>query len=225
MHRNTLKLTLVSFSALASVSCSTVFNGPEDSLTVAETHPIAVDSQIVTITVELDPSTNEISSLDQARLRAFANAYLTNGHGPLTLTAPSGTGADLDGHETVADIRKTLFDAGVAWSSMGGATYRTGPEGSANQVIVSYTHYVATASKCGIWSGVTKRNYKNLRAPNFGCATQNNLAALVADPHDLISPADSSFRDANSTTRAIDLYRSGEATSSAVGDIEVDTAQ
>ncbi|MHA7872139.1 MAG: CpaD family pilus assembly protein, partial [Hyphococcus sp.] len=192
------------------------FNGPEHAMTIAEEHPISVDSQVVTLTIDADVTTTNLSDVDKARLRAFANAYMRDGHGPLTITAPSGTPDDLDGQEAAADIRGALNQAGVPWSALAGATYRTGGAPGGDQLILSYTHYVATASQCGLWSGLRGRDYRNLRSPNFGCATQNNLAAMIADPHDLVAPADETPRDAQTTVRAINAYRAGEVTSSQV---------
>src|SRR5690606_38411168 len=151
------------------------FNGAQHAASIAETHPIAVDSQVVTLTISTDATTAELSSVDKARLRAFADAYMTNGHGPVTVTGPSGASNDFDGHEASADIRKALNDAGVPWSAIHGATYRTGD--ADNEIILSFTRYVATASPCGVWSGMRGRDYRNLRTPNMGCATMNNLAA------------------------------------------------
>jgi pilus assembly protein CpaD len=217
------KLAIVSALAMSVAACGSAFNGPEHALSVAETHPISVDSQIVTLTIDADPTTTDLSDMDKARLRAFANAYLTSGHGPLTITVPSGH-ADADGHEAAADIRKALNDAGVPWETLSGATYRTGGD-AGDQLIVSYTHYVATPSECGVWKGVTARDYRNIRTPNFGCATQNNIAAMLADPHDLIAPATLAPRDAMASTRGVAAYRGGETTSSAAEEIEAQVAQ
>lgn len=219
------KLALLSTTALLVASCASVFNGPEHATTVAENHPISVDSQIVTLTIDVDPTVSDLSDVDRARLRAFADAYMRNGHGPLTITAPSGTSQDFDAQERAADIRQALHDVGVPWSSLGGATYRTGGDADGDAMILSYTHYVATPSECGIWKGLRARDYRNLRTPNFGCATQNNIAAMIADPHDLIEPAALATRDATATTRAITAYRAGEATESEMGDIQTDIAE
>lgn len=219
------KTALLSASALVVVSCASPFNGAQHAMTVAEEHPISVDSQVVTLTIDVNPETMDLSGVDKARLRAFADSYLTNGHGPLTVTAPSGTTTDFEGQEKASDIRKALYAAGVPWSAINGATYRTGGSPDGDQLIVSYTHYVATASECGIWKGMRARDYRNMRSPNFGCATQNNIAAVVADPHDLIEPAAISPRDGAAAVRAIELYRAGEDTSSEVGDIEPQIAE
>ncbi len=219
------KFALLSAASLAVTACAGgPFNGAQHALTVAETHPISVDSQVVTLTIDADVTTSDISNVDKSRLQAFANSYLTNGHGPLTVTAPSGAGNDRNDHEAAADIRKVLNDAGVPWSALQGATYRTG-DARNDEIIISYTRYVATASPCGVWSDMREREYRNLRTPNMGCATMNNLAAMIADPHDLIAPAETAPRDGQSVVRIMELYRDGAITASAVDqNINAETA-
>lgn len=218
-------IALLSAASLLATACSGgLFNGPEQALTIAEQHPISVDNQVVTLTIATDETTTDLSNVDRARLRSFVDAYLTNGHGPLTVTGPSGAGNDSDGHEASADIRQALHDAGVPWSAIHGATYRTGE--ASNETILSFTRYVATASPCGVWKGIRKNQYKNLRSPNMGCATMNNYAAMIADPHDLIAPSSTSPRDGETVVRAIDLYRNGEVTASAIDqEINAETAK
>lgn len=204
---------LAAFMPLAACSGGP-FNGAQHALTIAETHPIAVDAQVVTLTIAPDPLSDELSMLDKARLRAFADAYLNNGHGPLMVVAPSGAGKDRRDHEAAADIRTALNEAGMPWPVIGGATYRTGEPGS--EIILSYTRYVATASPCGVWKGMTENAYRNLRTPNMGCATMNNYAAMIADPHDLIAPAEEAPRDGAFAARAVSLYRAGQITASQI---------
>jgi pilus assembly protein CpaD len=203
---------MASLAALAA-GCTGLWNGQKEALTVAEEHPISVDTQVVTLTVDLDRATSELSPLDKSRLRALADAYLTSGHGPLTITAPSGSSDELNGEKTAAEIRKYLNEAGVDWSALAGSTYRAADD-RGRQIIVSYTHYVATPSACGNWAGIKARDYGNLRTPNFGCATQNNLAAMIADPHDLIEPAGDAPPDAQARIRGVNSYRKGEVTAS-----------
>ncbi|MEK7264917.1 MAG: CpaD family pilus assembly lipoprotein, partial [Pseudomonadota bacterium] len=136
------KKLLLAAAAVSSVGCASQFNGQEQALSVAEQHPISVDSQTVTMTMA--PVGNDMSSLDRSRLRAFADSYMRNGHGALTVTAPADGG--------VTGMRDALNGFGVPLSSIVEADYRGG--GSSGDVILSYTHYVATPSACGIWEGV-----------------------------------------------------------------------
>ncbi|HRX38032.1 MAG TPA: CpaD family pilus assembly protein [Parvularculaceae bacterium] len=211
MTRTALRLSLMASIAALAAGCAGAWNGRDQAMTVAEEHPISVDSQTVTLTIDLDRSTKELTSVDKARLRAFADSYLTNGHGPLTVTAPSGTSDDFDGQETASDVRKYLNEIGVPWSDITGSSYRAADD-RGTKLIVSYTHYVATPSACGVWAGVKARDYANMHTPNFGCATQNNIAAMLADPHDLIAPADETPPDSTARIRGVQAYREGAVT-------------
>jgi pilus assembly protein CpaD len=225
MTNSKLKIALLSAASLAVSACAGgPFNGQQHAMTIAEAHPIAVDGQVVTLTIDGDVTTSDISNVDKSRLQSFASSYMTNGHGPITVTAPSGAGKDRNDHEAAADIRKILNDAGVPWSAIHGATYRTGDAGN-DQIILSFTRYVATASPCGVWTGQLSSQYRNLRSPNMGCATMNNIAAMVADPHDLIAPAETAPRDGQAVVRTMELYRDGKVTASAVDkNIDAETA-
>ncbi|MEO0878736.1 MAG: CpaD family pilus assembly protein [Pseudomonadota bacterium] len=207
-------VNILAMSAAAGLlsACAGSINGADDAFSVEEKHPISVDTQVVTLTLNVDPTTSDLSKLDEARLRAFAGAYVRSGHGPVTVTAPSGATDSPEGQELASDVRRMLHSFGLPWSSISGASYRTGDDG-ARQVIVSYTHYVATASECGIWKEIRKNDRNNVQSPNFGCATQNNLAALVADPRDLIAPSYEGPVDSEARIRAIELFRDGEVSS------------
>lgn len=216
------RLFLIASMTALSAACTGVWNGQQQAMTVAESHPISVDTQIVTLTIDVAPAAAALSATDKARLRAFAEAYLTSGHGPLSVTSPTG---QAEGAALADAVRGELYASGVDYASMADTNYAPA-QGGPRQVILTYTHYVATASACGVWHGMRARDYSNLRSPNFGCATQNNLAAMVDDPRDLIQPANTASTDAQARIRAIRAYRAGEVTSSATdGQIQAEVAQ
>lgn len=214
-------------TALAAVltlvaACSSVFpvNDGRHTLDVRDNHPVAVDPGVVTLSIGIDPSVSGIPAIDRSRLHAFVSAYMNDGHGPLTISVPSGGVADAGGQELAARIRNALYEEGVPWTSMAGASYRVSGVQEGHFVVLSYTHYVATASECGIWTGEMEARNRRQHSPDFGCAVIGNIAAMVGDPRELREPAAVSDRDAALATRAIKLYRSGEQTSSAIdGDI------
>jgi pilus assembly protein CpaD len=47
---------------------------------------------------------------------------------------------------------------------------------------------------------------------NYGCATNSNLAAMIANPNDLVQGQDGSAQGAATATRAINSYRKVEPT-------------
>jgi pilus assembly protein CpaD len=60
-----------------------------------------------------------------------------------------------------------------------------------------------------------------MRSPNFGCSMQNNLAAMIGDPRDLVEPAAMTAPDAAIRVRGVKLFREGQVTSSETdGDVE-----
>jgi pilus assembly protein CpaD len=210
MKNSMLRWAAVAAAALLG-GCAGAWNGAEDALSVAEEHPITVDSQVVTLTLDIDGAASGLSAVDKARVNAFASAYLSGGHGPVTVTAPAGANAAAQNY--AAEARKSLNEAGVNWSAINGSSYIPS-EGGPRQVLLTYVRYVATPSACGVWEGMKARDFANLRSPNFGCATQNNLAAMIADPRDLVQPADEAPADAPARIRGIKRYREGSKTSS-----------
>jgi pilus assembly protein CpaD len=218
----TLRNWLIAAAAAAASGCA--FNGPDQAMTIAEEHPITVDSQAVTLTLDLAEGQNALSAQDKTRVRAFADSYLVAGHGPIALSGPSGSSRDGAGRSLIAAAQDYLVEVGVDASMIAPAAYRAADD-RGRQVVLSYTRYVATPSACGNWAGLRSRDYRNLRSPNFGCATQNNIAAMVADPRDLTEPADAGSADAMARIRGLKAYREGEKTASETDtDIKADVA-
>ena len=74
------------------------------------------------------------------------------------------------------------------------------------RVVVSRTR--ATVPGCPNWGRPAAPDYANLQTPNFGCAVSSNLAAMVADPQDLIyGRSAGSVIDASTAAKAIQMYR------------------
>ena len=203
------KLTALILGSVSLAACSSTWNTENDSPRPAQVHPISVDTQVVTMELNDGAGVSELSSTDEARLRAFATAYLRTGDGALTITTPDGGASDFDAQERAADIREVLYQTGVPYSAMKGASYRNGGTANGRNTVLSFSKFVATASPCGIWRGEISSRFKNLPHPNFGCADQNNLAAMIANPRDLVVPADETAPDAASRARAIKEWRDG----------------
>ena len=86
-------------------------------------------------------------------------------------------------------------------------------------VRLSYPKISATAGPCGLWPAdlgpsIDNPGYnENKQYYNFGCATQRNLAAMVANPQDLIEGQKGNGETViMSSTKAIDTYREAKPT-------------
>lgn len=205
--------------AIAALSMALVlsacggFNGLEEAqYDASRVHPISVDTDVVSMMLDIPFDKVTLSVPDKAAIGAFAAAYKQRGHGPLTISAPSGSPNERAAINIVAELRASLDAAGIPDASLGYAPYRASGENASAPIVLSYSRYVATASPCGNWSMNYAHNPNNTNSPNLGCATQNNMAAMIADPADLIAPRDMTPADASRRSTVLEKYRAGENT-------------
>jgi len=83
---------------------------------------------------------------------------------------------------------------------------------NAGTVRVSFTRASASVPGCPDWSANSETNEKNALHPNFGCAINSNLAAMVANPDDLIRGANSDSNPVATSNKAIGAYREAKPT-------------
>lgn len=77
--------------------------------------------------------------------------------------------------------------------------------GSVRVIITRSSAYVPG---CPDWSAKSDMNYNNATSPGYGCAVNSNLAAMVANPEDLIQGQQGNGETVVSTSnKAIDSYR------------------
>ena len=81
------------------------------------------------------------------------------------------------------------------------------------QARVVITRTTASVPGCSDWSAKSDMNYTNGLSPNYGCAVNSNIAAMVADPQDLLEGKKGSGETVIATgTKAISTYREMEPT-------------
>ena len=81
---------------------------------------------------------------------------------------------------------------------------------------VVITRSRASVPNCPNWSRNSDFNFRNAASPNYGCAINGNIAAMVADPEDLVrGQAGDPSSDAESAGKAIKTYRDATPTGAA----------
>ena len=84
------------------------------------------------------------------------------------------------------------------------------------QARVVITRSTASVPGCPDWSAKSDMNYANATSPNFGCAVNSNLAAMVADPQDLLEGKKGASETVIATSnKAISTYRETAPTGAA----------
>lgn len=104
------------------------------------------------------------------------------------------------------DVARVAGQYGLLLTSGAPVTQGTIPPGSV-RVVVSRTR--AEVPNCPDWSVPASPNYNNRSMSNFGCAVNSNLAAMVANPEDLIHGREGNpYVDAEAATRGVGVYYS-----------------
>lgn len=81
------------------------------------------------------------------------------------------------------------------------------------QARVVITRTTASVPGCPDWSAKSDANYTNGLSPGFGCAVNSNVAAMVADPQDLLEGKKGEIETVIATSnKAISTYRNMEPT-------------
>lgn len=139
-----------------------------------------------------------LASFEQARLDAWFNGLNLDFGDRVYVAGDMAGGAR-------QDVAQVAGRYGVLLSE--GAPVTAGAMNpGAVRVVVSRTR--ATMPTCPNWSGVSQPSYNNRTMPNFGCAVNGNLAAMVADPQDLVhGRSDLPGSDGFAGAKAIAMYR------------------
>ena len=81
------------------------------------------------------------------------------------------------------------------------------------QARVVITRSTASVPGCPDWSAKSDMNYTNGTSPGYGCAVNSNVAAMVADPQDLLEgKTQEGGTNVSTSNKAIEAYREAPPT-------------
>jgi len=178
-------------------------------------HPIVVTEQPETLDLPIGYNTRNLNAPLSETITAFAESSRRNGNGRVEILVPAGAGNEAAVHAVVPHIRGALNRGGVGGNRITTRSYSV-EDGSADAPIrLSYPRVMATAGPCGEWPRSVGGEFnRNIDYENFGCASQANLAAILSNPADLITPR--AVQPADQQRRAVvfENYRAGKKTAS-----------
>ncbi|MCR9130139.1 MAG: CpaD family pilus assembly protein [Alphaproteobacteria bacterium] len=206
---NILRLLPILAAGLSLAACS--------SSAPRETPRATAAPETVRVEMPVDARDNGLTWAQLDLLAALASEYKARGHGPLVISYPQNAGNAAAAVDAIAEARTQLYAHGLDWRQIAGGAYEAGGRASA-PVVFSFTRYQAIAPECeGGWEDLT-----NVRGDDnwarFGCATAANLAAMIADPRDLVAPRGFDAPDAARRQTVLENYRAGRPTESARSD-------
>lgn len=186
-------------AALASVTLA----GCAGSLGTTNTSMYSVHQPVVERTnfaIDLNSNGDSLSSTDESRLAEWFDA-LQLGYGD-RVSVDHGQG--YASKAVLNSVSQVAADRGVLISDVAPVT--------AGQVAPGMVRVIVTRSKasvptCPDFTTDHDRNYNASNHSNYGCATNSNLAAMIADPEDLVRGRESKRLDSNSGKNAVNTYR------------------
>ena len=187
---------------------------PMVSQDIRARHPIQLAQGQANLDLLVKSSSGRIDPRSLAQVRQFGQDYKASGTGDIAIAVPEGPGAG-QARASLPALRRALAASG-ARAYVAVYAYPIRDPALASPIRLSYAAIVArTPSRCGQWpndlaSGSSLQGWENRPYWNFGCASQQNLAAQVADPRDFLGPAAETPADSHMRGRAIDAVRAGK---------------
>jgi pilus assembly protein CpaD len=169
-------------------------------------HPIAVEPSYRDLKVQFAGGTEGMNSDDAAKFDYFVADYRAHGNGSLGISVPNGPAS----RAAIIYFGERAAATGISRDKILVST-RDAANGD-TRIDVSYIAYTARTEACGDWSENESYTMDNRTPKRFGCSVQQNVAAMVADPRDLLGPGAMGPVDTTRRSTVMEKYEKGEVT-------------
>jgi pilus assembly protein CpaD len=203
---NILRVAAIGCIMVAS-SCAVTNDATSISSDGAANHPISVEPTFREIKVQFAGGAQGLEPDEAVRFENFLDEYRARGNGSLGISVPNGPPS----RAAITALAERAAATGISRDKILVSTHDVAS--GDYRVAVSFIAYEARTSECGDWSENLAFSADNLTNKNFGCSTQRNIAAMVADPRDLLGPRRFDPADARRAATVIDAYQQGKPTS------------
>jgi pilus assembly protein CpaD len=185
-------------------------------------HPISIKEGRNTLVLHVGPGRGGLSPQQRAEVLAYAQTWKREASGGVLIERPVGGPNERAALDSLKEVLSIIVQAGVPNHGIGIRTYPA----RGNRIAalrLNYPQVVARAGPCGLWpddlgASYGRQHYENQQYYNFGCASQRNLAAMVANPSDLVQPRAETPIYTAKRTFGVDKWRKGESPATTYSD-------
>jgi pilus assembly protein CpaD len=203
----------------ANVHSIEVGSVPDDYRT---RHPIVVTEDDQSLDIPVVRTEARLSAATRDRVRDFAGRFRASGADALRVELPYGSANAAAAERVSPQVMEVLRGEGVPAHAVYLTSYQAaGVEGPV-PIRLAFSTLVARTERCGRFPEDLGDTHENKNFHNFGCASQQNLAAQIADPRDLLGPRGVDQIDASRRSAVIERYRRGDSTSSTYRSSDID---
>ncbi len=205
-------------SGCANRDSITVGSIPDDYRT---NHPIVLSQQDQKIDLPVGAGDRGMTKSQRETLLGFLDGYDRSAAPVLTIAVPSGSANEVAARSAARDFARVAAASGISRNRISMLSYHAGGADISAPIRVSYTSVKAHTDRCGRWPEDLTDTSENKHYADFGCSYQNNLAAQIANPADLLGPRKQTTIDAENRGKVIDLYRKRGVSNEFLGNSEV----
>lgn len=202
---------------IAATTLQSCARDPQTTGSVAldyrQRHPITLSEAQHSFDIPISSGDSRLTTAMVDNVHGFAQSYSNASTGIIQIHIPTGSANSSAASFIKKQVREALTKSGIAPSKIVEIPYRANSLDDAAPIRLSYVSMTAMTSQCGEWpEDMNDHSRYNENWYNFGCASQNNLAAQLANPLDLMGPRAMTPVDAAQRSRVISTYRAGTET-------------
>lgn len=207
-RKGSVPLVIVMAAALlggcANRDSITVGSVPDDYRT---NHPIVVGERDKKVDIPVGSMDRGMTRVQKTIVDGFMAGYDRKAAPVVSLLVPHGSGNQVAAGLVAEGIAKRLHAKGVPSGHIAHQPYDASKYGATAPIRLLYAEMTASTGQCGRWPKDLLETSDNKHWANFGCSYQNNLAAQIANPADLLGPRQPAEIDAARRGVTIDDYR------------------
>lgn len=173
-------------------------------------HPILISNEPEVLRIPVGMKGPAFSPEIETALYNYVVDWQTNGTGDITIQPPKASANEIAAARTGQAVHYALIRAGVPRNRIKIAPYFVGDYAKSAALQVSFLRVKAMTPTCGIWPEAQASTKENYQYHNFGCAQQQNLAAMVANPADFVRPRELAPANGARRAKVITDYSQGE---------------
>lgn len=171
-------------------------------------HPIVLTEAEHTLDIPVATGDRDLPRAVRDNIRGFAAEHAAKSQGAVQIMLPRGSANAGTADRARKTIRTALQAEGVRRDRIIETSYDASGYGANAPIRLVFFAIAAKTGPCGEWpDDLVENTMENRNYHNFGCATQSNLAAQIANPMDLVQPRGMSPIDAERRSVVIDDYR------------------
>lgn len=180
-------------------------------------HPVVVQEADHSIDVFVGSRRGGLTASQRTDVAAYAQNWLHEGTGPIVVDLPVATPNARAAEQSLRDIQGIFAANGVPARGVSVRRFTPADPRQFATIKLNYPKVSADAGPCGLWpedlgpSAKSEIYRTNRPYWNLGCASQRNMAAMVANPADLTQPRPESPAYTNRRSTVFGKYAKGES--------------